>query len=115
MKDKIIQITGVDGHVAVLTDLGRVLISIPGGWEDITPPKDVLNMDDGIPRFEFGKYKGEPIKDAKPKYLDWCRENIDDFNWKIVDGKLVEEKKRSPLVSYTDTDKPTENEKEPPF
>jgi hypothetical protein len=88
-KDKILQITGVGDSIAILTQTGRILYKSGSEWIDETP-YDMLVLDD-IPRFEFGKHKGEPIADAKPRYLDWCRENIEGFTWTIVDGKLIEE------------------------
>ena len=117
MKDKIIQITGVELHTLCLTELGRLLdySNATGEWCEIEVDLKLLNMEDGIPRFDFGKHKGEPIVDAPESYLAWCREKRDDFNWFVVDGKLTKENPNPGLFSYTDKDKPAVDEEAIPF
>lgn len=90
MKDKVIQITGTGEHIIALTQTGRILVAHLGGeWTENNIPDTLLEIVD-IPRFWFGKHKGESIADADPTYLDWCREHIDGFRWSIVDGNLIE-------------------------
>lgn len=90
-KDKIIQITGVSTKTVILTQSGRILErDNKGNWLDISPPKNMLNIED-IPRFWFGRHKGESIVDADPTYIEWCNNNIDGFNYRVEDGKLITE------------------------
>lgn len=83
MKDKIIQMTAVQDHIVVLTQMGRILDKSPSGkWVEKTPPKSLMEFED-VPRFWFGKHKGEPIQEADPTYIRWCQKNIDDFGWTV--------------------------------
>jgi len=91
MKDKIIQIIDGGEMFRALTREGRILYMAPSGeWEELLVPSWILKIED-IPRFKFGKYRGEPISEADPEYLAWCREHIDGFRWVINEGKLEEE------------------------
>ncbi len=93
MKDKIIQIAGVELHTIVLTQEGKLFDynNAVGEWKEIEIPAGMLELED-VPRFTFGKYNGQPIVDAPSDYIEWCREKREGFNWLKVDGKLVEDK-----------------------
>lgn len=92
MKDKIIQITGVGDKIVALTQSGRMFQKGKGHWTPVKElPARLLELED-VPRFTFGKHRDEPIADADPSYLDWCRGNIDGFRWrKLEDGTLTQD------------------------
>ncbi len=117
MKDKIIQVAGVGSDLIALTQSGRLLDcnGDSGKWVELEVPKELLVLED-VPRFNFGKYKGEPIVDAPEDYIDWCRNNRDGFNWKKVEGKLVKQESiGSPLTDYKDAGKGEFSEEDLPF